>query len=266
MKIMFLGTSSGAGKTLFSALFCRHLSRKGIDTVPFKASNLSSSSAIVPGGEIGIGQVFQAAACGKAPSGDMNPVLLKYADGRIAVLVRGATAEHTSPDDLSKEACLSFDRLCREHDAVVCEGSGSPAELNMRDRDIANIRMCRERDIPAVIVGDIEKGGVFAAIYGTWLLAAEEDRHLLKGFIINRFRGEPSVLRTGIERLEELTGMKCFGILPFCDLSFPEEDLLSIRSGPMDDKKMLDNLDLMLEMIKASADLSGLESVAADTV
>jgi adenosylcobyric acid synthase len=235
---MFLGTSSGAGKTTMAAVYCRHLASKGVRTAPFKASNLSLNSyATSEGGEIGMGQAFQAWACGAEPSVEMNPVLLKPSGGRMQVILRGRPFAEASvgqdPDTemMAAEAFRAFDSLSSRYDAVVCEGSGSPAEINLLDRDIANMRMVRERGIPAVLVADIERGGVFAVIYGTWRLIPEEDRHLLRGFIINRFRGDPSLLRSGIERMEELTGMKCLGVMPYADLRFPEEDSLSEGRG-----------------------------------
>ena len=125
----------------------------------------------------------------------------------------------------------AMERLAGKHGFLVCEGSGSPVELNMMDRDIANVGLMRETGINAILVGDIERGGVFAAIYGTWRLIPEDVRGQLRGFVINRFRGDASILEDGIRRIEELTGMKCLGVLPFMDLRFPEEDSLSDSSG-----------------------------------
>ena len=278
MKLMFLGTSSNAGKTLMSALFCRHLSKKGIDTVPFKGSNLSLNSVATRGGEeIGMGQAFQAMACSKEPTGDMNPILLKPSGkGMIQVVANGRPYADISPgcspdtDTLVGIACAAFDRLHDGHEAIICEGSGSPAEINLRNRDIANLRMVRERKIPAIIVGDIERGGVFAALYGTWLLTPDEDKKYLKGFIINRFRGEPSILKSGIERIEKLTGMRCLGIVPYADFRFPEEDSLSSSKGRMEgdgaEEAFLRNLDDMLEMIDDSLDLDTMEDIASGII
>ena len=221
MKVLFLGTASGAGKTTVTAMYCRYLARRGVRVAPFKASNLSLNSyATSEGGEIGIGQAFQALAAGIVPVTDMNPILLKPGGGgRMQVVLNGKPCSDVTegrPMDIAKatsEACKAYDRLRERFDAVVCEGSGSPAEINLRDRDIANIGMMRERNIPAVLVGDIERGGVFAALYGTWKLVPEEQRGLLKGFMINRFRGDPTILGSGIARIEEITGMKCLGVL-----------------------------------------------------
>ena len=278
MKLMFLGTSSNAGKTLLSAIFCRYLTDKGVDTVPFKGSNLSLNSvATRDGKEIGIGQAFQAMACLKEPTGDMNPVLLKPSGkGVVQVITNGRPYANISPgcapdtEELVKIACESFDRLSDAHDAVICEGSGSPVELNLKSRDVANLRMVRERKIPAVLVGDIERGGVFAAIYGTWLLMTPEEKKFMKGFIINRFRGEPSILKSGIERIESLTGMKCLGVVPYIDLRFPEEDSMSSKRGKLvgDDVRQAfnRNLDEMISSIKDDLDFAEMERIASEEI
>ena len=278
MKIMFLGTSSNAGKTLLNAVFCRYLSKKGIDTVPFKGSNLSLNSVATKGGEeIGTGQAFQALACSKEPTGDMNPVLLKPSGkGVIQVITNGRPYANISPgcdpdtDALVKIACTSFDKLAKNHEAVICEGSGSPVEINLRNRDVANLRMVKERKIPAILVGDIERGGVFAALYGSWLLMTPEERGYMKGFIINRFRGEPSILKSGIERIESLTGMRCLGIVPYLNLRFPEEDSLSSKKGKLvgDDVKeaFLNNLDEMIDSIRGDLDFEGMERIASEEI
>ena len=275
MKLMFLGTSSNAGKTLLAAVFCRYLSKKGVDTAPFKGSNLSLNSvATRDGKEIGIGQAFQAMACSKDPTGDMNPVLLKPSGkGVIQVIINGRPYANISPgctpdtDELVKIACESFDRLADRHEAIICEGSGSPVELNIKNRDVANLRMVRERQIPAVLVGDIERGGVFAAIYGTWLLMTPEERGYTKGFIINRFRGEPSILKSGIDRIESLTGMKCLGVVPYLDLRFPEEDSMSSKRGKLVGEDIQGafrrNLDEMIDSIKDSLDFDEMERIAS---
>ena len=278
MKLMFLGTSSNAGKTLLNAIFCRYLSDKGIDTVPFKGSNLSLNSvATRDGKEIGIGQAFQAMACVKEPTGDMNPILLKPSGkGVVQVITNGKPYANISPgcapdtEELVKIACGSFDRLSEAHDAVICEGSGSPVELNLKSRDVANLRMVRERKIPAVLVGDIERGGVFAAIYGTWLLMTPEEKKYVRGFIINRFRGEPSILKSGIERIEDLTGMKCLGVVPYLDLRFPEEDSMSSKKGKLvgDDVRQAfnRNLDEMISVIKNNLDFEAMERMASEEI
>lgn len=264
MRILVLGTSSDAGKTVTSAIICRYLAKNGMDPAPFKASNLSLNSyATVDGGEIGIGQAFQAWACGLEPESDMNPVLLKPSgNGRTQLVLGGKPFMDISSqcsfdrDAARHQIAESFERLSERHGSVVCEGSGSPAELNLMEKDLANIGMMRQFGIPSVLVGDIERGGVFAAIYGTWKLIPDDVRHLMKGFIINRFRGDPSILSSGIDEIERLTGMRCLGVLPFMNLRFPEEDSLSVSGGELsgDNPKeaFIGNLDRILEAAEDS--------------
>ena len=255
MRMMFLGTSSNSGKTTVAAMMCRHAAINGISVAPFKASNLSSSWHITGSGSpIGIGQAFQAVASGIAPDDDMNPILLRPEKEGVVRYLKGSPCA-ISDDAAFSEVLASFDRIAGKYDLVVCEGSGSPVELNLKGRDIANMRMVRERGIPSVIVGDIERGGVFAAIYGTWKLIPEEDRRYLRGFVINRFRGDISVLYPGIEELESITGMRCFGVIPYADLRVPEEDTsvseVSCREG-------LVSLDELLSACRDSVDLDGM--------
>lgn len=273
MALMVWGTSSNAGKTVMCSIICRHLKRKGVDVVPFKGSNLSLNSYVTDSGaEIGMGQALQAWACGMEPEADMNPVLLKpEGKGSIQYVVHGSIYGdgRSKPDRsmLLKEACVSFDRLSDVHDAVICEGSGSPSEINLMKGDIANIGMVRERDMNVILVGDIERGGMFAAVYGTWLLTPKDIRDRLKGFIINRFRGDPSVLRSGIEQIESLTGMRCIGIMQYApDIMLPEEDTVSghvAGSGRFDDIRKVydDSLDCLTDMAEDSLDMDLLDSL-----
>ena len=240
-RLLVLGTSSGAGKTTFCAMLCNHLASKGVRVSPFKASNLSLNSyATKDGGEIGMGQAFQAWSCGVEPETDMNPVLLKpCGNGNIQLIIDGkphSDINKDSPMDTAMCTGCAMDALGRlesRFDAVICEGSGSPVELNLMDRDIANIGLMRETGMPTILVADIERGGCFAAIYGTWLLMPEDIRGQMKAFVINRFRGDASILGPAIERIEELTGMRCLGVMPYTLLRFPEEDSLSSSEGKL---------------------------------
>ena len=274
MRVLVLGTSSGAGKTTVCAMICRHLMREGLDPVPFKALNLSLNSyATRDGGEIGIGQAFQAWSCGLEPETDMNPVLLKPSGGGVIQMVlRGKPHQDVTKDcPMDRAAAMdaaaeAYARLSSEHGFVVCEGSGSPAELNLMERDIANVGLMRRLGIPAILVGDIERGGVFAAIYGTWLLIPEDVRPLVKGFVINRFRGEPSILRSGIEEVERLTGMRCLGVLPYMHLRFPDEDSLSSSEGKLEGSDarsaFMDNMDELTDACERELDFEALEEIA----
>lgn len=274
-KVLLIGTSSGAGKTTVSAMVCRYLSRNGYRPAPFKGSNLSLNSyATKDGGEIGMGQAFQAWACGIEPETDMNPVLMKPSgNGIIQLIVNGQPFMDVSKDrPMDREKVMgqvhaAFDRLSEDHDFIVCEGSGSPVELNLMDRDLANTGLMRELKVPTVLVGDIERGGVFAAVYGTWRLIPDDLKPLMKGFVINRFRGDGSILKSGIERIEELTGMRCLGVLPYENLRFPEEDSLSSSEGKLEGADthaaFLSNLDEMTEhAIQAGFDFDALVDIA----
>ncbi len=259
MSILFLGTSSGAGKTTVCAMMCRYFSRNGIDIAPFKGSNLSLNSiATKDGGEIGIGQAFQSWAAGIEPETDMNPVLLKPSGkGVIQLVLNGKPAMDITKDNpmdrkkVMEDVKAAYKRMSDRHQMLLCEGSGSPVELNLMDTDIANVGLMRATGVPAVIVGDIERGGVFAAIYGTWRLIPDELKPQLKGFIINRFRGDGSILRPALERIEELTGMRCLGVLRYEYLRFPEEDSLSSSEGKLEGDDVhsafLANLDEMID-------------------
>jgi len=276
MRVIFLGTASGAGKTTVTALYCRYLSKKGIAVSPFKAFNLSLNSFVTKEGcEIGMGQAFQAWVSGVEPSGDMNPVLLKPSgDGVMQLVVDGKAQSDVSADRpmdskaVLKNACEAFDRLSKRYDAVVCEGSGSPVELNLMDRDVANTGLMRERRIPAILVGDIGRGGVFAALYGTWLLMPDDVRPLLKGFIINRFRGDPTILKEAVERISDMTGMRFLGIIPHMDLKFPEEDSLSDMGGKLEGPTVMEafisNADSLLETAEAyGLDMKAIEDISS---
>ncbi len=273
--ILFLGTSSDAGKTTVSAAVCGMLAERGLDPVPFKGLNLSLNSyATKDGGEIGIGQAFQAWSCGLEPETAMNPVLLKPSGGGpIQLILDGKPRQDiTRGNPMDREEALetavkAYRKLASEHGIVVCEGSGSPAELNLMDRDVANIGMMRALKLPSILVADIERGGVFAAIYGTWLLMPEDVRPLLKGFVINRFRGDGSILADGVRKMEELTGMKCLGVLPYAFLKFPEEDSLSRSEGKMDGSDArsayLDNIrELGRMFLDAGLDLDAIIEMA----
>lgn len=275
MSLLLLGTSSGAGKTTVCAMICRYLRREGVDVAPFKGSNLSLNSiACRDGGEIGIGQGFQAWAAGIEPETDMNPVLLKPSGkGVIQMVLNGKPhMDITKDNPMDREMALqemrkAYERMNSRHDFVLCEGSGSPVELNLMKTDLANVGLMKVTGVPAVIVGDIERGGVFAALYGTWKLIPDELKPQLKGFIINRFRGDASILGPAIAKIEDLTGMKCLGVLRYEHLRFPEEDSLSSSEGKLegDDVRsaFLANLDEMIEHAKQDGfDFESLKKMA----
>ena len=222
--LLVAGTTSDAGKSVLTAGLCRWLARQGVRVAPFKAQNMSLNSFVTPdGAEIGRAQAMQATAAGIEPDARMNPVLLKPgSDTRTHVIVLGqprdevSAAEYrTHSPDLLKIALDSLEDLRAEYDVVICEGAGSPAEINLRDTDIANMGLARAAGLPVIVVGDIDRGGVFAALYGTLALLHPADQALISGFVVNKFRGDPGLLAPGLRMLTSLTGRPVLGVLPW---------------------------------------------------
>ena len=236
--LLVAGTGSDAGKSVLVAGLCRWLARQGVKVAPFKAQNMSLNSFVtLDGAEIGRAQAMQAAAAGIEPAADMNPVLLKPgSDRRSQVVVLGhpeaeadAMGYRAHAPRLRQVALDSLNRLRDAYDVVICEGAGSPAEINLRDTDVANMGLARAAGLPVIVTGDIDRGGVFAAMYGTLALLAPEDQALISGFVINKFRGAPELLDSGLTMLRELTGRPVLGVLPWRDgLWLDAEDSLSL--------------------------------------
>lgn len=222
--MLIAGTSSDAGKSAVVTGICRALSDRGISVAPFKAQNMSNNSMVcVDGAEIGRAQYLQAQAARVEPSALLNPVLLKPGSDRRSHIVllgeQAGTLESgeyaTGRKHLAQAAFDAYRQLGERYDVIVCEGAGSPAEINLRSGDYVNMGLARQFELPVMLVGDIDRGGVLASIYGTWGLLEEADRRLLSGFIINKFRGDQSVLDPGLKRISELTGLKNYGVLPW---------------------------------------------------
>jgi adenosylcobyric acid synthase len=238
------GTGSDAGKTVLVAGLCRWLARQGVRVAPFKAQNMSLNSFVtLDGAEIGRAQAMQAAAAGIEPAADMNPVLLKPGSDRLSqVVVLGrpeaeadAVGYRAHAPRLRQVALDSLARLRDAYDVVICEGAGSPAEINLRDTDVANLGLARAAGLPVIVVGDIDRGGVFAAMYGTLALLAPEDQALISGFVINKFRGAPELLDSGLAMLKQLTGRPVYGVLPHVEgLWLDAEDSLSLDAHERD--------------------------------
>ena len=258
-SLLIAGTTSDAGKTVVVTALCRAFARRGLKVAPFKAQNMSNNSMVVsnpgspgdpgaPGtpagsdgssatGEIGRAQWIQAVAAGAAPEPAMNPVLLKPGgDRRSHVVVMGQPAGSVSSRDfvdgrahLAEAAFAAYDDLASRHDLVICEGAGSPTEINLRASDYVNMGLARHGDMPVVVVGDIDRGGVFAALYGTVALLEAADQRLLAGFVLNKFRGDASLLTPGLRELEALSGRPTLGVFPWHpDLWLDSEDALAV--------------------------------------
>jgi adenosylcobyric acid synthase len=237
---MVQGTASSVGKSLLVTGLCRLFARDGLRVAPFKAQNMSNNAAVTPeGGEVGRAQASQAEAAGVVPTVDMNPILLKpEADQRSQVVLHGRPAFTLRSGEffgrkleLWPHVVASLDRLRREYDLVVIEGAGSPAEINLRAGDIVNMRVARHVGAPVLLAGDIDRGGVFAHLYGTVALLEPEERALVRGFVINKFRGDLSLLRPGLAMIEERTGIPVLGVVPYIrDLRISDEDAVSLES------------------------------------
>ncbi|MYI82470.1 MAG: cobyric acid synthase [Chloroflexi bacterium] len=240
--LLVAGTASSVGKSVLVTALCRIFRQDGVRIAPFKAQNMSNNAAVTADGlEIGRAQAEQARAAGLDPTVEMNPVLLKPQGDRTSQLVlRGRPAGRLhSADfpsrkrDLWPDAARALDELRARFELVIAEGAGSPAEPNLRAGDLANMRVARHARGPALIVGDIDRGGVFAHLLGTLELLPPEDRALVRGFVINRFRGDPSLLGPAIEEIEERTGIPVLGVIPWIhDIGVAEEDAVALeRSG-----------------------------------
>ena len=222
--LMVQGTTSDAGKSTLVAALCRLLAREGVKVVPFKPQNMALNSAVTAdGGEIGRAQALQAQAAGLAPHTDMNPVLLKpSSDTGAQVIIHGKVRADMNARDyhqyktIAMSAVLeSHRRLCAQYEAVIVEGAGSPAEINLRERDIANMGFAEAVDCPVILIADIDRGGVFAHIVGTLSCLSDSERKRIIGFVINRFRGDIGLLKPGLEWLEQQTGKPVLAVLPY---------------------------------------------------
>jgi len=234
-SLMLLGTHSNAGKSLMATAFCRLFARQGYRVAPFKAQNMSNNAGVTPeGGEMGRAQIVQAEAAGILPHTDMNPILLKpQADHRSQIVLNGKVYGHLDAKnwrrikvELWAAVQAAYDRLASRYDVIVLEGAGSPAEINLKDGDIVNLKMARYANAPCLLVGDIDRGGVFAALAGTMLLLEPEERLQIQAFLINKFRGDASLLGNVLEDFREKAfGVPTLGVVPFLQgLNIADED------------------------------------------
>src|SRR2546425_1084645 len=240
--IMFQGTGSDVGKSLIVAGLCRAFARKGKRVRPFKPQNMSNNAMVTAdGGEIGRAQALQARACGVMPAIDMNPVLLKpQAEGAAQIVLCGRVYGVASAREyralaptLLPAVLTAFDRLADGADLVLVEGAGSPAEINLRAGDIANMGFAEAADVPVALVGDIERGGVIAQLVGTCALLVPSERARLAGYIVNKFRGDIGLFEGGITAISERTGLRSFGVVPYFPAAslLPAEDSMALSAS-----------------------------------
>ena len=238
---MLQGTGSDVGKSILTAAFCRIARRRGLSVTPFKPQNMSNNAAACPnGGEIGRAQALQARAAGLDPHPDMNPVLLKPQSDRTSqIVVQGKAlttmeaADYIAQRGSFLEAVMdSFERLSARHDLILVEGAGSPAEVNLRAGDIANMGFARRANVPVCLIGDIDKGGVMASLVGTQAVLGSDDAAMIKGFLVNKFRGDPRLFDNGVSFVEQRTGWPCLGVVPWLTATarLPAEDAVSLQS------------------------------------
>ncbi len=238
--LMVQGTSSSVGKSLLTAALCRIYTLRGVRVAPYKAQNMSNNAAVCPdGSEIGRAQAVQALACNLEPTAEMNPILLKpEADSRSQVIVMGrpwgnptASQYYRYREEMWSIVTGALDRLRERYDLVIMEGAGSPVELNLKANDIVNMSIARYANASVLLVGDIDRGGIFAQLLGTLWLLPDDERALVKGLLVNKFRGDPALFVDGVRILEERGGVPVLGVIPWLpDLAVPEEDAVALES------------------------------------
>ena len=267
-SIMIQGTASNAGKSLLCAGLCRIFRQDGYKVAPFKAQNMALNSAVTPDGlEMGRAQAVQAQAAGIDPDVRMNPILLKpTGEMGSQVIVNGAPVGTMSAADyfsyrrqLIPKVMEAYHSLEGEYDILVLEGAGSPAEINLRRDDIVNMGMARRANSPVLLCGDIDRGGVFAALYGTVALLEREEQELIRGLVINKFRGDVEILRPGLAQLEGLTGKPVVGVVPMLEVDVDDEDSLSARLEGGKERGVLDVAVIRLPRISNFTDFNPLE-------
>lgn len=267
-NIMVQGTMSNAGKSLLCAALCRIFRQDGLRAAPFKSQNMALNSFITAsGGEMGRAQVVQAEAAGIAPDVRMNPILLKpTTDVGSQVIVNGqvlgnmrAMEYYRRKRELLPAVLEAYNSLAAEYDVLVIEGAGSPAEINLKQDDFVNMGLAKLVDAPVLLVGDIDRGGVFAQLYGTVALLEEDERARIKGLIVNKFRGDASILEPGLRQLEALCGIPVAGVVPYTNVDIDDEDSLSERFTKKTARKLLDLAVIRLPRISNFTDFSPFE-------
>ncbi len=270
-NIMIQGTMSNAGKSLLAAGLCRVFKQDGYRTAPFKSQNMALNSFITAaGGEMGRAQVVQAEAASIPPDVRMNPILLKpTTDMGSQVIVNGAVQGNMRAMEYYRRkpeffpaVMAAYESLASEFDIIVIEGAGSPAEINLKRDDIVNMGLAKRVNAPVLLVGDIDRGGVFAQLYGTVALLEEDERALIKGVVVNKFRGDRAILEPGLAMLEKLCGVPVAGVLPYLHVDIDDEDSLSERFGRDGQAKLIDIAVARLPRISNFTDLGPFERYA----
>jgi adenosylcobyric acid synthase len=272
--VLIAGTSSDAGKSLVVTGLCRALARRGIAVAPFKAQNMSNNSCVcVDGAEIGRAQYLQAQAARVVPESAMNPVLLKPgSDHRSHIVLRGRPCGTLESGEyangrghLATAAFSAYEELANRFELIICEGAGSPAEINLRSADYVNLGLARAKGLPVVVLGDIDRGGVFASLYGTVALLEDDDRKLIKAFLINKFRGDVAVLRPGLEELTRRTRVPFAGVLPWLpDVWLDAEDSLAAGSWQRQRDPMTAGLRVAVLRLPRMSNATDVEALAAE--
>ena len=272
--LLVAGTHSDAGKSLVTAGVCRWLARQGVSVAPFKAQNMALNSVVVRGGfEIGRAQAMQAAAAGIEPEVAMNPILIKPSgERRSQVVVMGrpyasvsARSYQELKDELRPIVAGALAHLRARYDVVVCEGAGSPAEINLRATDLANMGLARAADLPVILVGDIDRGGVFASLLGTVVALEPADQRHIAGFVINKFRGDHAILAPGLEQITRLTGRPTLGVLPYVeDLGLDAEDSLAIEAPRREAAGASGTVDVAVVRLRWMSNFTDLDALARE--
>nr|WP_312291141.1 cobyric acid synthase [Clostridium chromiireducens] len=273
-SIMFLGTASSVGKSTLATALCRYLKNQGLDVAPFKALNISLNSYVTKDGlEMGRAQVVQAEACKIEPDALMNPVLLKPSGDYTQVIVNGKVYCKIEPykyrelnENLKVQVKDAYSKLSEGHDVIVLEGSGSCAEINLKDSDISNMAMAELANAPVILVSDIDRGGVFASIVGTIQLLSQEERERIKGVIINKFRGNIDLFKPAIKQLEEIINIPVLGVMPYEKFDIEDEDSVTERIRNEEEEGTLDIVVIRLLHMSNFTDFNVLERIPGVTV
>ena len=272
--LMFQGTGSGVGKSVLASGFCRLLKNRGFRVLPFKAQNMALNSGVTPEGlEMGRAQIVQAEACSVFPDVRMNPILLKPQGYGVSQLIRmgkvvrncSAREYYTMAEENFRIAKQAFDSLKTEADWIVMEGAGSPAEINLQATDIVNMRMAEYAGAKVILVGDIDRGGVFAWLKGTYDLIQAQHRSLLHGMLINKFRGDVSLLEPGIEQFNKIVPVPVLGVIPWREMLLEDEDSQNLQSK-IDPEAKLDVAIIRLPHISNFTDFDPLKQISGISV